>query len=49
MNARISTVDDLERFSGLVALTFAVYEVPGNHGHYGFGKGADALFPPPPP
>ena len=49
MNARISTVDDLERFSGLVALTFAVYEVPANHGHYGFGKGADALFPPPPP
>ena len=49
MNARISTVDDLERFSGLVALTFAVYEVPTNHGHYGFGKGADALFPPPPP
>jgi hypothetical protein len=49
MNARISTVDDLERFSGLVALTFAVYEVPNNHGHYGFGKGADALLPPPPP
>jgi len=49
MSSNISTVDDLERFSGLVALAFAVREVPETHGHYGFGKGADALFPTPPP
>lgn len=45
LSGRISTVDDLERFPGLVALVFALRELPIRHGQYGIGKGADALLP----
>ena len=47
MSGRISTVDDLERFSGLAALAFSLRDLPKRHGDYGFGAGADSLFPNP--
>lgn len=44
--ARISTVDDLDRFYGLVALVLAVEDLAsGTTGHYGLG--ADRLVPAP--
>ncbi len=44
----ISTVDDLESYSGLLATVLAVRDldaVPPRRGHYGVGDGADRLLP----
>lgn len=45
----VSTVDDLERYEGLVAVVEAMADLDsdGPHGHYGFGDGADAILPAP--
>ncbi|MBI2710188.1 MAG: copper transporter [Actinobacteria bacterium] len=44
----VSTVDDLESFAGLAAVVLALEDVDaGRVGHYGVGKGAQALLPPP--
>lgn len=50
LKSRISTVDDLERVSGRVAVVLAVEDaVPGfEGGHYGLGDGAQRVLPPPP-
>lgn len=49
LDGNISTVDDLERYPGLLAAVYGLAEVGpgggGRHGHYGIGKGASALVP----
>jgi hypothetical protein len=46
VKGRISTVDDLDRFSGLVGLVFALREAgQGRHGQYGLGRTATAVVP----
>lgn len=46
VKGRISTVDDLDRFSGLVGLVFALRESgQGRHGQYGLGGSATAVVP----
>ena len=46
---RLSTVDDLERFTGLVAVVLALeHGRVGQLGHYGVGEGAQSLLPPQP-
>ena len=46
---RLSTVDDLERFTGLVAVILALeHGGVGQFGHYGVGEGAQSLLPPEP-
>jgi hypothetical protein len=46
---RLSTVDDLERFTGLVAVVLALeHGSVGQFGHYGVGEGAQSLLPPQP-
>ena len=48
MNARVSTVDDLEQFYGTVALVLALDDLGrGDVGHYGVGPGASRLVPAP--
>jgi hypothetical protein len=43
---RVTSVDDLEAFAGLAAVTLAVDDLRfGRTGHYGVGNGADALLP----
>lgn len=47
---RLSTVDDLEQFPGLLAVVLALeYGAAGQYGHYGVGAGAQSLVPPLPP
>jgi hypothetical protein len=50
LKSRISTVDDLERVAGRVAVVLSVDDaVPGfEGGHYGLGDGAQRVLPPPP-
>ncbi len=49
VKARISSVDDLERFSGEVGVVYALVEIgSGRHGHYGLGADATAVLPPAP-
>lgn len=49
LDGRISTVDDLDQYPGLLAVVYGLAEVgpgaDGRHGHYGVGKGATALVP----
>lgn len=46
VKGRISTVDDLDSYSGLVGLVFAMREVgQGRHGQYGLGRAATAVVP----
>lgn len=46
VKGRISTVDDLDSYSGLVGLVFALREVgQGRHGQYGLGRAASAVAP----
>ena len=46
VKGRISTVDDLDSFSGLVGLVFALREAgQGRHGQYGLGRAASAVVP----
>ena len=46
---RLSTVDDLEFFAGLIAGVLALEDGPsGQFGHYGIGAGAQSLLPAPP-
>ena len=46
---RLSTVDDLERFTGLVAVVLALeHGGVGQFGHHGIGEGAQSLLPPQP-
>lgn len=46
---RLSTVDDLERFAGLLATVLALeHGAAGQFGHYGVGEGAQSLLPPEP-
>jgi hypothetical protein len=46
---RVSTVDDIERFTGLVAVVLALeHGSVGQFGHYGVGEGAQSLLPPQP-
>ena len=46
---RLSTVDDIERFTGLVAVVLALeHGAAGQYGHYGVGEGAQSLLPPEP-
>lgn len=48
LRGRLSTVDHLERFSGLLATVLAVeHGGAGQRGHYGVGPGAQGLVPPP--
>ena len=48
LRARLSTVDDLEAFPGLVAMVLALrHGASGQYGHYGVGEGAQSLLPPP--
>jgi len=43
---RISTVDDLEQFSGVAAVVLALEDLAeGRRGHYGVGDGASSLLP----
>ncbi len=43
---RVTSVDDLEVFAGLAAVTLAIDDLRfGRTGHYGVGDGADALLP----
>jgi hypothetical protein len=50
LKSRMSTVDDLERVAGRVAVVLSVEDaVPGfEGGHYGLGDGAQRVLPPPP-
>lgn len=46
LRSRLSTVDHIDSFAGLVALVLALEHVPaGQFGHYGVGDGAQALLP----
>ncbi len=46
IKGRISTVDNLESYAGLVGLVYAVQEVgAGRHGQYGLGSGTSAVVP----
>jgi len=46
---RISTVDDLESFSGVAAVIMALEDIGrGRRGHYGVGEGVSDLLPPGP-
>lgn len=49
LDGRLSTVDDLEQYPGLLAVVYALADSgplgQGRHGHYGVGKGATALLP----
>ena len=46
VKGRISTVDDLNSFSGLVGLVLALREAgQGRHGQYGLGRAASAVVP----
>jgi len=48
LRARVSTVDDLESYAGLVAAVLALeHGAFGQYGHYGVGEGAQSLLPPP--
>jgi Copper transport outer membrane protein, MctB len=48
LRARVSTVDDLEAYPGLVATVLALeHGASGQYGHYGIGEGAQSLLPPP--
>lgn len=43
---RITTVDDLEEFSGIAAVVLSVQDLAqGRHGHYGVGDDADTQLP----
>ena len=43
---RVTSVDDLEAFDGLAALTLGIDELRiGRIGHYGVGEDADSLLP----
>ncbi|MFP5321486.1 MAG: copper transporter [Acidimicrobiia bacterium] len=47
LRSLVSTVDDIERFQGWVALVLAVEDLDdGVVGHYGLGEGASSLLPP---
>lgn len=48
LNKNVSTVDDLESFDGEAAVVLALEDLAVVHGHYGVGKGATSLLPPPP-
>lgn len=49
LDGKLSTVDDLEQYPGLLAIVYGLAEVgpgsEGRHGNYGVGKGATALVP----
>ncbi len=46
---RVTTVDDLEAFPGLVAVLLGLEQgAAGRFGHYGVGEGAQSLLPPAP-
>ena len=46
LRAAVSTVDDLERFSGLLATVWALDDLgAGIQGHYGVGAGSDSELP----
>lgn len=48
VKGRISTVDNLETFAGLIGVVYALAEVGvGRHGQYGLGKGVSAVVPTP--
>lgn len=48
IEGRISTVDNLESYSGLVSLVYALQEVgEGRHGRYGLGSGTSSVVPSP--
>lgn len=49
LRERLSTVDDLDRFAGLLATVLALeHGAVGQFGHYGVGEGAQSLLPPEP-
>ena len=49
LRERLSTVDDLERFTGLLAVVLALeHGAAGQYGHHGVGEGAQSLLPPEP-
>jgi hypothetical protein len=51
LSERISTVDDLDRVAGMLAVVLALEDAtPGLPviGHYGLGEGAQRLLPPRP-
>lgn len=46
IGARVSTVDDLESFSGVAAVVMSLEDLgQGRRGHYGVGEGAKSLLP----
>src|SRR5690606_28145433 len=46
LDERISTVDDLELFPGLMAVVFSIEDLStSRRGHYGVGSGAESLLP----
>ncbi|MDY7103940.1 MAG: copper transporter, partial [Actinomycetota bacterium] len=47
MAERVSTVDDVDRFAGAVALVLALEDLPDRVGAYGVRPSATALVPPP--